>query len=129
MIARYIKWILFLWLAASAALCQAQERETPSLHFDWDLRSMPVANNKERFGLYSGSSRLKAGLDRGWNIDFVGARKDRGLFILRGSSDVVVQQATIEKEWASQRLQLGMVRLPFGIYDYQETYSSGLIDY
>src|SRR5262249_45378443 len=50
-------------------------------------------------------------------------------FILRGSGDVVVQQATIEKEWASQRVQLGMIRLPFGIYDYRETYASGLIDY
>jgi hypothetical protein len=35
----------------------------------------------------------------------------------------------VEKEWKSQRLQLGLIRLPFGIYDYKETYASGLIDY
>ncbi|MDX1932187.1 MAG: hypothetical protein SFU56_06255 [Capsulimonadales bacterium] len=46
------------------------------------------------------------------------------------------QQAALSAELAParghrlpQRLQLGIVRLPFGIYDYRETYNSGLIDY
>jgi hypothetical protein len=46
------------------------------------------------------------------------------------------QQATVETELPAskegalpQRVQAGIIRVPFGIYDYRETYASGLIDY
>ena len=41
------------------------------------------------------------------------------------------QEAVVEKEWGGPagRADLGLVRVPFGIYDPRETYASGLIDY
>ena len=41
------------------------------------------------------------------------------------------QEVVVEKEWggAAGRADVGLVRVPFGIYDPRETYASGLIDY
>ncbi len=41
------------------------------------------------------------------------------------------QEVVVEKEWggAAGRAAVGLVRVPFGIYDPRETYASGLIDY
>src|SRR5690349_4140545 len=129
MIVRLVIITLLLGLAAISALSQESYKEPTSIHLDWDLRSQPVARGRERIGLYSGSLRFKTGLAPGWNLELYGDRKDRSLLALNSSSDFVVQQATFEKEWKSQRLQLGLIRLPFGIYDNRETYASGLIDY
>lgn len=41
------------------------------------------------------------------------------------------QEVVVEKEWGGTagRADVGLVRVPFGIYDPRETYASGLIDY
>ena len=41
------------------------------------------------------------------------------------------QEAVVEKDWGGTagRVDAGLVRVPFGIYDPRETYASGLIDY
>lgn len=111
-------------------LCHAQFRERTSFDLDWDLRTRLASGGKAQSGLYSGSFRLKTGLlGPGWTVELYGARKDSDMLTLRSSSDLVWQQATVEKEWGSNRIQAGEIRLPFGIYDTRETYASGLIDY
>lgn len=125
----FLSIIVIAGLTSLSVVCHGQFREQTAIRLDWDLRSQPLTNGKERFGLYSGSLRVKSALSHGWNLELNGDRKDRSLLALRSSSDLIVQQASVEKEWSSQRMQMGIVRLPFGIYDHQETYASGLIDY
>lgn len=102
-------------------------KPTVDLHFDF--RTRVAAGGKSRSGLYNAVLRSKVGLGSGWEAEFSGARKSSYLLALEGSSDFIVQQATLEKDWGPHRLQGGITRLPFGIYDYRETYASGLIDY
>jgi hypothetical protein len=100
-----------------------------SLELLFDLRTRLATGSRSDVGLYDSSLRSRIRLGSGWSAEYYGARKSRSLLTLPSSSDFLTLQATLEKDWGSQRLQGGMIRLPFGIYDYRETYASGLIDY
>jgi hypothetical protein len=112
--------ILIVWLLGSSSLCHAQSPERVSLELDFDVRTRIAAVGASRTALYNGAFRFRAGLAPGLHAEVYGAHQDGGF---------LAQQATLEKDWGAQRLQLGLVRIPFGIYDHRETYASGLIDY
>lgn len=109
--------------------CSAQSIAPTKLNIDSDFRMSSVVGNKSWAGQYTGTVALHSGLADGWNVEVYGRLKETPMGYLATPGDVVLQQALIEREWKSQHLQFGLVRLPFGIYDYRETYSSGLIDY
>ncbi len=94
--------------------------ERPVVELNTDIRSRVAGVGKSGTGLYDASARLTAGLAPGLRLNIYGNRR---------YGNLLPQQATLEKQWGPQRLQAGMVRLPFGIYDTRETYASGLIDY
>lgn len=130
-----IQWfshaILITVLLLQVAPVSAQSEKpffTPSLEFEYDLRSRLAAGGKDHTGLYSGSIHLKTDLPSNLTLDLNAVRKDKYL-MGRGCDFLLLSKATLEKAWGTQRLQGGVIRLPFGIYDYRETYASGLIDY
>lgn len=99
----------------------AESTERPALELDSDLRSRLASLGGSRTELYSNSLRLRTSLGEGLRAEVFGILK-YGSFL--------AQEALVEKELRHHsRLQLGVIRLPFGIYDYRETYASGLIDY
>src|SRR5260221_627470 len=108
---------LLVWIGRA---CPAQSPGHTNFELDFDFRTQFVQGVTAQSRLYSDVIRAKTSLAPGLNVEFYGAHKYK---------DVLAQQATVEKDWGSQRLQLGIIRLPFGIYDYRETYASGLIDY
>ncbi len=99
------------------------------MRFDSDVRLLSTLDHSATRSLYTGSLRIERSLGSGWNTEISARLKERPFLSLPGSRDIILHQASIEKEWKTDKLQLGMVRLPFGIYNYQETYGSGLIDY
>ncbi len=113
-------WALLLCLSACGRLCRAQSLQRVSLEMDFDFRARVAAVGPSGTVLYNSSFRFGAGLAPGLRAQVYGARQNGGF---------LTQQATLEKDWGAQRLQAGLVRIPFGIYDHQETYASGLIDY
>ncbi len=87
---------------------------------DLDLRSRVAAVGGSSSKLYDRTVSLEEALAPGLSAKFVGSNR------FHGSN---VQQATIEQSTGNGRVQAGVIRLPFGIYEHQETYASGLIDY
>ena len=79
--------------------------------------------------LYNTGVTLKAGVMKGMDLDLYGAQKSGNLFTHPLSGGFLIQRGALTHEWGAHRVQLGIVRVPFGIYDYRETYGSGLIDY
>src|SRR5437016_3078996 len=92
-----------------------------------DLRSRAGFEGRPQSGLYSGSIRTITNLQKDLTVELFGWRKSS--YLNASSSEFRFQQATIEKATGLNRLQAGLIRIPFGIYDYRETYASGLIDY
>src|SRR5262245_50146011 len=107
-------------LMSVASICRAQSTERISLEIDTDWRTRLPAIGRSRTALHTGSFDFKAELAPSLHAEVYGANK---------YTDFLVQRAVVEKDWGAQRLQLGVIRIPFGIYDYRETYASGLIDY
>ncbi len=124
---RHFIAIIWCWVGLVCS-CSAQSERSNSLELDLDLRAGTAAQGT-RYGIYSGSLRSLTYLAPGLHMELYGMQKSGYPFWQHLSSDFMLQQATLQKDWGAQRLQLGMIRLPFGIYDYQETYASGLIDY
>jgi hypothetical protein len=95
-----------------------------------DLRSLVPDQGKTKSLLHSSAFSLQTrdGLIPGaWRVNVLGLNQ-YGAFRW--------QQATVETDVKGgtgsslpQRLQAGILRIPFGIYDFRETYASGLIDY
>jgi len=109
--------------------CNAQSPTATRLDIDTDVRASKVIGNKSADSHYTGSLGLRTGFAGGWTVDIYGHLNTTKTGWIPGITDLIVQQASVEKTWSTQRLQVGLVRLPFGIYDYRETYASGLIDY
>lgn len=91
-----------------------------TIDINLDFRSRFSQEGTSGSLLHTSAFRVKSDLGKGFNAQFLGLDQYAGFG---------VQQAVIDKEWKGQRAQAGIVRIPFGIYDYQETYASGLIDY
>ncbi len=114
---------------AAATFCSAQERGPAKLHIDTDVRLLSPLGGKSVDSSYTGTFRLASPIGSGWSVDLDTHLRSQTFSNLPSTGDFMIQQASVQREWKAQRLQLGVVRLPFGIYDYRETYASGLIDY
>src|SRR2546429_577179 len=86
--------------------------DRPHIELDYDLRTRFPSQGKTRTELTDRSFRVNSSLGSGLKLAVYGADK-YGSFLM--------QQATIEKDVARGRLQAGIIRLPFGIYDYRVT--------
>ena len=127
---RKFKPSLCAGLAMLGALCagdtaRAQAptvRGTMSGEIDLDLRARVAAIGSSGAKLHATTLRLGMELAPGIRVHAYGAHR-YGFF--------AAQEAVVEKEWGGNagHAQVGLVRLPFGIYDPRETYASGLIDY
>ena len=107
--------------------------QTPAVTYEaaFDLRARTGigsgAMQKPLRTPHTSSARIRADLGGGLSAEAWAADRYAGLGVL---------QATLEKEWSggsesgrSQRLAIGILPLPFGVWDTRETYASGLIDY
>src|SRR5690349_12725037 len=103
---QHLSLTAIFWLA-STALCHSQIRQPATAGIDWDIRSESSANGRGRAGLYSGEFHFKAGVAAGWNVEIHADRKDAELQGFGGPIKFLMQQAAVEREWSSQRLQLG----------------------
>jgi hypothetical protein len=105
----------------------------PSIHAEaqFDFRARMPSIGKFSSLLYS--SMVSLGTTNGFGQDKLGFN----VLGLNQYGSFRWQQATVEAELGNggnphilpQHIQAGLIRLPFGIYDYRETYSSGLIQY
>ncbi len=111
---------LLLCLTAACGIAHAQAASPTAVELDLDLRTRLAAVSGSGTRLNIAALRASTGITPDLHFEVYGTRKYAGY---------VVQQAFIEKDSGMNRYQLGMVRLPFGIYDTRETYASGLIDY
>jgi hypothetical protein len=120
---RKLLWPL-LWLSVSSAVaCAAQSERLPlntRLDFDYDFRSRLAGTGGSQSLLYDGSTRLAFDPADRMHVEVFAARKFGSLQL---------QQASVAADLRSSTLEAGVIRLPFGIYDYRETYASGIIDY
>jgi hypothetical protein len=114
------RYTLLVSLLGISGVCHAQSIPRPTFEIDLDFRSRIAAVGRSRTALYSGSLRMNAPLAPGLSLEVYGTRKYHNF---------LPAQATLQKDWGAQRLQVGVLRVPFGIYDARETYASGLIDY
>lgn len=105
---------------ASGRVCRAQGTERTLIELNADVRSRVAGVGKGGTSLYDGTARIRASLAPGLTLNLYGGHR---------YGNFLPQQATLEKQLGANRLQAGLVRLPFGIYNTQETYASGLIDY
>ena len=101
-------------------LGHAQSVTPTAVELDIDTRARIAAVGPSGVQLHTTALRVITGLGPGLRFEAYGTHK------YCSSS---VQQALVEKDWGASRLQAGIVRLPFGVYDVRETYASGLIDY
>src|SRR5207249_2767821 len=86
-----------------------------------------LSRGSTQTGAYAGSIRAITRLPGEVTLELYANRKSK--YMMGGRDDALVQQATMEKAWGSNRAQAGVIRIPFGVYDYRETYASGIIDY
>lgn len=114
--------------ASTGVLCWAVTAAcTAQFGLDWarlelhlDARTLTTQGTPANTELYSWAFRLQTDVAREWRTEVYGVRKyDEFLF----------HEAHLSRQSGSNRIQIGLVRLPFGIYDHQETYATGLIDY
>lgn len=116
-------------LIATVVACRAQSIAPIKLNLDTDFHAQSVLGGRTVDGNYSGSLRLRSEFSQSWNVELYGRLNSLPVAQFPSARDFGLQQASIEKSWRTDRLQLGLVRLPFGIYDTQETYASGLVGY
>ena len=113
--------LLLAWLLGAGLAAQAQ---APSVNteLDLDLRFRVAAVGASGSKLHTLALRTETNLGQGWSFQFYGTHR---------YGPYAVQKASVEKELGGDggRVQAGLIRLPFGIYDQRETYASGLIDY
>lgn len=120
-----ISAILTAVAIAAGAACSlspslAQEPGQTSGEIDLDLRSFAASTGRSSTDLNSVSFRLEAPVGSFAAMNFC-AKRDRGEYL--------TQEASLDTRWGSNSFSAGIVRMPFGIYDEQETYASGLINY
>lgn len=119
-------------LSALALPCGAQETKPFTLQFNLDLRARLASTGDSKATAYQNSVALSWRLAPGLHFRYEGGQMNAPMLTGFGArfNHIITQEAALEKEWgAGNRAQLGIVRLPFGLYDSRETYASGLIDY
>ncbi len=119
-------------LVSTASDGSADENRSIKFNIDLDMRSRIASTGTSQAGIYEGTFGFRAKLMDGLHFNY--AHSQNNAYIINGFGRKVkhdiTQEAALEKSWRSgERLQLGIVRLPFGLYNSQETYTSGLIDY
>ncbi len=125
-----------LWIALLTTVpvisCAGQAerfRIRPTIKLDLDMRARAAGSGQSNFGLYSAQVHLDTELGSGWKLGFEGIRRAKELVYGPASSQFQVDKVTLEKEWNGHRARVGILRLPFGIWNTRETYASGIIDY
>jgi|GEM_PF-1472229 len=113
-------WMSVAILVSAVGSSHAQPSGQPAIELDFDFQARLAAVGNSSSSLHSSTVQLTDAFNSSWKVNLYGADR-RGVFL--------AQQASVEKQWGNQRLQGGIIRLPFGIYDLQETYATGLIDY
>ena len=110
---------------------RAQEERPFTVQLDSDFRSRIASSGSSRASLYGNQLDVHAKLPNGWKFAFVGAQNNAPTLTGAGArfNSFITQNAYVERETRANRLQAGIIRLPFGLYDHRETYVSGLIDY
>jgi hypothetical protein len=126
---RLLQLLLSILLIGLLRAANAQSGQAPRVELDFDVRARTSADIAPRVALFTGSIQLQSSLAPGWHLDLYGAHTTSALLAIPTNGAFLAQQAAIEYSWAAQRLQAGIIRLPFGIYDNRETYASGIIDY
>lgn len=123
--------LLMLGICAGPQRARAQYGPATTVQVNLDLRSRLAAQGASRTALYGSSLQLRSRLAPGLNFLYDGAQVNAPTLTGAGVrfNSFVTQEAALEKVWGTQRLQAGVVRLPFGLYNTEETYASGLIDY
>ncbi len=113
---------LFSLFAFPLGHAWAQSPSSTTVEINLDARAGGGgASKKENNGqIYNRTVRINSAFTPNLGVHFFGTEK------ALGSS---VQEASLVGSLGAQQLQAGIVRLPFGIYNYQETYASGIIDY
>ncbi len=101
-------------------VCHAQAPGPTKIEMDLDARSHLRNTDSSDTQLYSATLHLETEPAAGLRVVADGQQME---------SRYAVQQAAVEKNWGMQRVQGGIIRLPFGISDSRETYASGLIAY
>lgn len=112
--------LLLFGIIGTNGCCRAQSAAPIRLEADVDARALLGMAGVAGGNLYSTELRLETRLAPALTVIACGSRV--------GGRDGL-QQAVVETNWGMQRVQAGIVRVPFGIYDTRETYASGLIDY
>ena len=123
----------FFALAGLMAAKSAKAQDIRPVTFDLntDFRSRIASSGTSRANLYNNQVGIHAKMGAGLRFNYTGAQINAPNLTGMGArwNRFITQDATLEKEWKSQRLQGGIVRIPFGLSDHRETYISGLIDY
>src|SRR5579872_765593 len=109
--------------------CYGQTLGSTSVELDVDVRSLTASAGKSHVGLYSTALSLKSSLGSGFRVLYGGSQTTATTVSGHGLASFVTRQAAIEHISGQQRFLAGNITLPFGLYDTEETYASGLIDY
>lgn len=125
--------------AASAALllggmggAQAQYSDgTTHVQLNLDTRARVASGTTGQGGLYGSGLSLKSRLGSGLSLNYWGAQNNHAAIFGTGGrfNSFITQEATLQKDWKDQQLQLGIIRMPFGLSNFSEMYASGVIDY
>ena len=130
----FVRACVFLFLMPFAAVARAQEATanpaTTTAEVTLDLRSRAATNTAVSSELYSTYANLRTNalLGRGQYINLRAVNQYRAFRWQRASIETDLRVGKGQGD-PPLRLEAGVVRLPFGIYDFDETYASGLIAY
>ena len=129
---RVHRWVaaVALTVLGSAANAQYHTGDT-KIELQLDTRVRAASATRGQGGLYSGSLGITSRLSPGLMFNYEGVQNNHAVTFGGGGrfNSFVTQQATFQKDWKDQQLQLGIIRMPFGLSNLSETYASGLIDY
>ena len=106
---------------------RAQEERPFTVQLDSDFRSRIASSGSSRATLYGNQLDIHAKLPNGWKFAFVGAQNNAPTLTGAGArfNHFITQNAYVERETRANRLQAGLIRLPFGLYDHRKRMSPG----
>jgi hypothetical protein len=118
-------------LLVLARFSHAQDERPTQVQINLDMRSRLASEGASHSALYSSGVVLKSRLAPGLEFTYDGGQSNARILTGNGGrfNRFITQEAVIDREWGANHLQMGIVRLPFGLYNNEETYASGLIDY
>lgn len=119
------------WVSGGSAANAQYSTGDTQVQLHLDARSRIASATRGQGGLYSGSLFISSRLAPGLKFNYNGVQNNHASAFGVGGrfSSFVTQEATLQKDWKDQQLQVGIIRLPFGLSNFSETYASGLIDY